>query len=155
MDINQLLSALSEIIFIGQVSSLNASEGTATVTRSDRDYKVSAPLHVINRGSQSTKDYWMPAIDDQVLCIMLPNKNGNGYNEGFIIGSFFSTEDAPPGGAGAAARVLDTPGDMTLNVGGNLMINASGGDVIVNGISLVNHVHGGVVPGGANTSVPE
>ena len=29
-----------------------------------------------------------------------------------------------------------------------------GGDLVVNGISLVHHVHGGVMPGGSNTSQP-
>lgn len=30
-----------------------------------------------------------------------------------------------------------------------------GGDLVVNGISLVHHVHGGVTPGGGNTGEPE
>ena len=50
--------------------------------------------------------------------------------------------------------MLTVPGDMTLNVGGTLSINSSGGDVVVNGISLVHHVHGGVESGGSTTSGP-
>lgn len=155
MDINQLWQVLTELVFIGQVSSINDEDGTAVVTRSDRDDKVTAPLEVLTRGSKNTKDYWVPAIDDQVLCIMLPNKNGSGYNEGFILGSFFSEVDRVPAGASSNHRILNTPGDLTINVGGTLNINASEGDVIVNGISLVNHVHGGIMPGGAKTSTPE
>ena len=143
------------MIFIGNVSSTIPEEGKAVVTRLDREGVVTAPLSVINRGAAHDKDYWMPAIDDQVLCIMLPNRSGRGFSDGFIIGTFFSSADPTPDGADNGKRVLTVPGDMTLNVGGTLSINSSGGDVVVNGISLVHHVHGGVVSGGSTTSGPE
>lgn len=155
MDINNLLRVLSEIMFIGRVSSINASDGTVVVARPDRDNKVTAPLHVLNRGSAGTKDYWLPVIDDQVFCIMLPNRNGSGYNEGFVIGSWFNAVDTAPAGGGEDTRVLDIPSNMTINVGGTLSINASRGDVVVNGISLVHHEHGGVQAGGSKTAQPE
>ncbi|WP_418599177.1 hypothetical protein [Phascolarctobacterium faecium] len=44
---------------------------------------------IVNRGSLANKDYWIPDIDEQVLCLMMPNKSGLGLNEGFILGSFF------------------------------------------------------------------
>ena len=130
-----ILSALADMIFIGNVSSTIPEEGKAVVTRLDREGVVTAPLSVINRGAAHDKDYWMPAIDDQVLC--------------------FSSADPTPDGADNGKRVLTVPGDMTLNIGGTLLINSSGGDVVVNGISLVHHVHGGVESGGSTTSGPE
>lgn len=39
----------------------------------------------------------------------------------------------------------------TVNLTGTMI---AGGDVIASGISLVSHIHGGVVPGGGNTDVP-
>ena len=156
MATDPILSALADMIFIGNVSSTIPEEGKAVVTRLDREGVVTAPLSVLNRGAASAKDYWMPAIDDQVLCIMLPNRAGRGFSDGFIIGTFFSQADPIPGGSGDGnKRVLDVPGDMTLNVGGTLAINSSSGDVVVNGISLVHHVHGGVQSGGATTGTPE
>lgn len=151
----EILSTLSDMVFIGNVSSTLPDEGKAIVTRLDRDGVVTAPLSVLNRGTASAKDYWMPAIDDQVLCIMLPNRAGRGFSDGFIIGTFFSQADPVPGGSGDGKRVLDVPGDMTLNVGGTLAINSSSGDVVVNGISLVHHVHGGVQSGGGTTGTPK
>lgn len=62
-----------------------------------------------------------------------------------------------------------TPGGIVIN-GANLPItinnaptvtltntqtlNVPNGDVVASGVSLVNHVHGGVIPGGADTGVP-
>jgi phage baseplate assembly protein gpV len=47
---------------------------------------------------------------------------------------------------------ITTPGEVHVD-GSNVVV--SGGDVIADGISLKTHVHGGVIPGGALTSVPE
>ena len=63
---------LSEYIFVGLVSLIDPTHGTAVVTRPDRDGRTTAPLSVLQRGAKDTKDFWMPAIDDQVLCILLP-----------------------------------------------------------------------------------
>lgn len=46
------------------------------------------------------------------------------------------------------------PDDLVINCG-SLAVNAGGGDVTVNGISLVNHTHGGVTPGGSSTGKPQ
>ena len=42
---------LSEYIFVGLVSSIDAVHGTAVVTRPDRDGRTTAPLPVLQRGS--------------------------------------------------------------------------------------------------------
>ena len=63
MAINEeILSTLSDMVFVGNVSSTLPDEGKAIVTRLDRDGVVTAPLSVLNRGTASAKDYWMPAI---------------------------------------------------------------------------------------------
>ena len=62
-------AALSECIFIGQVSAYGKAPGTVIVRRPDKDDRTSAELAVMSRCTKETKDYWMPAIDEQVLCI--------------------------------------------------------------------------------------
>lgn len=152
---------LSEYIFVGLVSSIDAAHGTAVVTRPDRDGRTTAPLPVLQRGAKDTKDFWMPAIDDQVLCILLPNASGKGPSMGWIIGACYSDVDTVPAGASGSTRVLVHPGDMTLRIGGTLTIEAGtldvrgGGDVVASGISLTGHVHGGVQSGGSTTSGPQ
>lgn len=152
---------LSEYIFVGLVSSIDPTHGTAVVTRPDRDGRTTAPLSVLQRGAKDTKDFWMPAIDDQVLCVLLPDSSGKGPSMGWIVGACYSDIDTVPAGASGSTRVLSHPGDMTMRIGGTLTIEAGtldirgGGDVVASGISLTGHVHGGVQSGGSTTSGPQ
>ncbi len=55
---------------------------------------------------------------------------------------------------GGSTITLDGGGFVgTLADGTNF--NFSGSDLVVNGISLTKHVHGGVIPGGGNTGTPK
>ena len=72
---------------------------------------------------------------------------------------------------GRTAGVVNNSGDLCLFYGGSTVslggggfvgkladgtsFSFSGGDLVVNGISLVHHVHGGIVPGGGNTAEPK
>lgn len=69
MDINNLCN----FFFVGIVTDVNPAEGTVIVTRPDKNDRTTAALKVIQRGTCKTKDYWMPAVNDQVLCLVLPN----------------------------------------------------------------------------------
>ena len=69
MDTKRLLEGM---FYIGEVSSLEPQTGMVRVVRSDKENKVSGELFVIQRGSSRSKDYWMPAVGDQVLCLQLP-----------------------------------------------------------------------------------
>lgn len=159
-NMEEIYKALSSMIFIGKVTTVNEADATAVVTVEDHDDKTTSALSVLQRGSNESKDYWVPDIDDQVLCIRLPNKSGRGFNSGFIVGAFYSDIHSIPAGANSNTRVLDTPGNLLLKIGGNLTIKAGtidiagGGDVVVGGISLVNHTHSGVIPGGGQTGKP-
>ena len=139
MDTNAY-KALSRCIRVGRVSSVDAADASVRVTFPDRDDMVSAPLKVLMRGSKLTKDYWMPAVDDQVLCLYLPDSGGKGSGAGYVLGTIYSTVDTPPGGG---SRVLNVPEDLVINCG-KLAINSGAGDVVVNGVSLVKHTHGAV-----------
>lgn len=127
---------IKNIIRIGRVSSIDVSTNTARVAFSDKDDLVSGNLMIINRGSMVDKDYWIPDIDEQVLCLMLPNKSGRGLNEGFILGSFFSKEDKPQErsadvraikfGDGTVIKHDRSTGNLTINATGDISIVAAG-----------------------------
>ena len=137
---------IKNIIRIGRVSSIDVNTNTARVAFSDKDDLVSGNLMIVNRGSMVDKDYWIPDIDEQVLCLMLPNKSGQGLNEGFIIGSFFSKEDEPQErsadvraikfGDGTVIKHDRSSGKLTINVTGDIDIVA-GGAVTIKG-TIVN-----------------
>lgn len=62
---------------IGKVHSVNEKQGTARVKYEQLDGMISAELKVLCQGGN-----WMPEINDYVLCICLPDGDG----DGFIIG---------------------------------------------------------------------
>lgn len=79
-------------IRIGEVSSVDPKKCTARVVFDDEDGFVSNDLPVIQRNTQDVKDYWLPAVGEDVLCLFLPC----GEEDGFILGSFYADEIEPP-----------------------------------------------------------
>lgn len=134
MDISNIIRRM---VRVGRISSINTSKMTARVIFPDMDDDVSDDLPILNTGSQTAKVYWMPDIDEQVLCLMIPNVSGKGSNDGFILGSFFNDVDAPVK-TGATVRRIDF-GDGSYiehdRSSGNLNIVATG-NITINGKSI-------------------
>lgn len=84
--------ALGSIIKIGEVSSVDAAKGTASVIFDDDDSIVVTDLQVIQRNTFANRDYAMPDIGEDVICLFLPS----GTVEGFILGSVYADEIEPP-----------------------------------------------------------
>ena len=75
----------------------------------------------------------------------------NTMANGFYIGGFLNQEPS-------CYIELSQNGSITINAPTGLVINNSvtvNGDVVASGISLVNHIHGGVESGGSTTSTPQ
>lgn len=132
------------VIRMGLVSSVNASKCTARVAFDDEDNLVTAELPVIVPCSKDNKAYWLPDIDTQVLCVFLPSKSGKGFNDGFVIGAFYSDVDAPVEDGekiksirfedGSYVR-YDGAGNIKINAKGNIDIIA-GGNITINGARI-------------------
>lgn len=78
---------------VGTVSSINEIKSTVRVYFEDRDEETSGDLKVVGLNTMSTKHYWMPDVDEQVLCLFDPWGEGDGY----VIGSTYSDIDRNPG----------------------------------------------------------
>ena len=139
---------IKNIIRIGRVSSIDVNTNTARVAFSDKDDLVSGNLMIVNRGSMVDKDYWIPDIDEQVLCLMQPNASGKGLNDGFILGSFFSAED-PQQESSADMRAVKfsdgtvvkhdrKTGNLTINATGDISIIAGGAVTIKGAVVKIN-----------------
>lgn len=139
---------IKNIIRIGRVSSIDVNTNTARVAFSDKDDLVSGNLMTVNRGSMVDKDYWIPDIDEQVLCLMQPNASGKGLNDGFILGSFFSAED-PQQESSADVRAVKfsdgtvvkhdrKTGNLTINATGDISIIAGGAVTIKGAVVKIN-----------------
>lgn len=77
---------INEIIRIGVVHSIDPKRGTARVHFQDDDDIVSYDLHVLHRNTYQNKDYNMPDIGEDVLCIFL----SSGMASGFVLGSIYA-----------------------------------------------------------------
>ncbi len=133
------------LIRVGTVSSINAAAGTVRVAFAAQDDAVSYELPVVTRGSKNNKDYWLPDIDEQVLCLFLPNVSGRGVCEGFVLGTFYSSVDSPAEnngdvhavkyGDGSVIKHDRSTGKLTINTTGDIEIIA-GGKVTINGTTI-------------------
>jgi len=89
---DETMEFLKSIIRIGEVSSVDAAKGTARVVFDDFDSIVSYDLQVICRNTFANRDYAMPDIGEDVICVFLPT----GTEAGFILGSVYAGEITPP-----------------------------------------------------------
>ena len=136
---------IKRLIRVGTVSSVNEAAGTVRVAFAAQDDMVTYELPVITRGSKNNKDYWLPDVDEQVLCIFLPNVSGRGVCEGFVLGTFYSSVDAPVEGSvdvhavkygdGTIIKHDRSTGKLTINATGDIDIIA-GGKITINGQTI-------------------
>ncbi len=136
---------IKRLIRVGTVSSVNAAAGTVRVAFAAQDDMVTYELPVITRGSKNNKDYWLPDVDEQVLCLFLPNTSGRGVCDGFVLGTFYSSIDAPVENSGDVHAVKygdgtiikhdRSTGKLTINATGDIDIIA-GGKVTINGQTI-------------------
>jgi len=80
---------LENLIKIGKVSSVNEKECSARVVFEND--MVSYDLPIIQHNTVKNKDYILPDVGEQVVCLFLPNSLHNG----FIVGSIYSLKDKP------------------------------------------------------------
>lgn len=100
--LKDLEDRLSNIMRVGVVSSVDPEAGTVRVAFKDRDNMESYDLPVLVKNTLENRDYWMPDIDEQVLCVFLPI----GLESGFVLGSFYTEKVTPPA-AELSKRVIE------------------------------------------------
>ena len=140
MDIDEKTKeALENLIFTAVVCEQNAAQATVKVTREDKGNKVSNDMFVLQRGTKATKDFWMPAIDDEVLCIQAPNFSGKGTGDGFVLGAIYSSVDKPRETDSKARSVHFADGSYVKSDGaGNMEIHAAGNLTITGAMIYIN-----------------
>lgn len=92
-----------ELVRVGVVSSTNPKKNTVRVAFTDKDNLVSGDLRIIHRGSVGNKDYWMPDVNDEVVCIFPTNDES--YYDGYVIGTLFNDKDVPNANSQDVARI--------------------------------------------------
>ncbi len=121
----------------GIVSSINYKEVSARIKFQDAP-GVSRELKILQPHTNLEKEYSMPSIGEEVVCIFLPNSPSTGY----IVGSFYSGKNLPgeigntkyiffPDGTklkyNYATHVLevDCIGDINISSGSNISIKGT------------------------------
>lgn len=87
-----LEAKMAQMLRVCTVVSVQDGKGTVRVKLPDAGNMVSQPLPVMVRKVQDDKDYEMPDVGEQVLCVFLPF----GLEQGFCLGSFYQDVDQPP-----------------------------------------------------------
>ncbi|MCT8975489.1 phage baseplate assembly protein V [Clostridium sp. CX1] len=135
------------MIKVGIVKTVNEEKCTGRVLFPDTG-QLSAELQIGYRGTCKSKDYWIPEIEEQVICGFTEQKVG------YILASVYSDEDVPPVSNKRKRHMTFVDGTVieydtstsTLTIDATGPINIKGninvqGDVIADGISLKNHTH--------------
>nr|DAH50784.1 MAG TPA: baseplate assembly protein [Caudoviricetes sp.] len=142
-DEDNTADALNSIIKIGEVSSVDPTNGTARVVFDDDDSIVSGDLQVLQKNTFKNQDFAMPDVGEDVVCLFLPS----GTEEGFILGSVYSGEVVPPETSIDKRAVVFSDEtkisydraahSLTVKIG-KTTITADGENVNINGGSVVN-----------------
>ena len=125
--------ALRGMVRTGTVSAVYPESDTVRVVFDDKDGTTSPELHILHRFSGKNKDYWMPDIGDQVVCLFA--NNDKNFSTGWILGSYF-TDKQPPQVASADIMRLDfsdgayieynrAVSTLKIQVPGHIMINGA------------------------------
>ncbi len=95
-ELADLRQVLSSLVRVGKVVALLPEKGAvrvefADLTANDRPL-VSAELQVIYSKTHADKEYFLPDLGEQVVCLFLPG----GLQTGFVLGSVYSRADSVP-----------------------------------------------------------
>ena len=129
MDTDDLRKSVKGMIRIGTVESVYPERMTARVIYEDKDNNKSQELMIINRGAKANKDYWLPDIGDEAICLF-PNNDKN-FATGFIICTHFS-DTMPPQVNNKDVRRLD------FSDGTYIEYNRASHELNINCVGVIN-----------------
>lgn len=176
MDFAHLSRMIENLIRIGKIEEIDLS-GKCCRVRTGK--LLTNWLPWITDRAGTTRTWNPPTVGEQVLLLSPSGELGGGL----VLTGLFSTAHPAPSDS-AAEHIIDYPdgariaynhltGALTATGIQIALVQAStqviidcpavhftgdvtvGGDVIASGISLVSHVHGGILPGGDNTGAPQ
>lgn len=154
---------------VGKVVSYDSSKGLASVKPSIKyktangdsyDYPIIVNVPVFfPTGGDTQITYPIKAGDD--CCLIFSERSMDDWLSGgsssdprkFDLTDCMAFVGMKPSRSTNNTNIEITNGSCTLSVGKNSI--TSNKDIIINGISFLGHVHGGVATGSGNTSTPE
>ncbi|WP_333656285.1 phage baseplate assembly protein V [Dissulfurispira sp.] len=135
---------INELVRVGIVTQRYPERGSVRVRLVDVDDQVSYELPVIYRKTLKDKDYWMPDINEHVVCLF----SGQGLEQGFVLGAIYSEADTVPVSSNnkwhkvfddgtvieydrsAHKLLIDVKGDTQIQITGNASITVNGNTTV-------------------------
>lgn len=93
--ISTMEEAMNNVVRVGTVTNRDDKKHRCRVEFKDNDGIISYWCQVIAKKTHKDKEYWLPDLDEMVVCLFLPF----GREIGFIIGSAYNAKDSVPGTA--------------------------------------------------------
>ena len=90
--VEHIQAMLNRIFALGKVVAIDEERGLVRVKLEEHDSLTTYWLPVLYTKTQFDKEYWLPDIDEMVLCVFTPPA----FERGFVLGSFYTQEDTPP-----------------------------------------------------------
>lgn len=126
--------ALRSMVRVGIVSEVIPADCAARVVFEEKDETTSPILPVLTRGGKVNRDFWLPDIGEQVVCLFACNDKN--FSTGWILGAHYKA------GAGNADSVDKRRIDFSDGsfvefdrATGGLTIRCMG-DIVVNGRTI-------------------
>jgi len=158
----------ANIISFGKIQSVNLSAARCRVQIGEILTK-EIPW-ITSKAAADESTWWAPSTGEQVV-VFAPSGD---YAQAVILTGLYQNSAPAPSSDdqqqiiqfGDVNIILNKDGNITITVSGNITVTASDninldcpkltctGDVIAGGVSLINHVHTGVIPGGSVTGPP-
>ncbi|KGQ39865.1 phage baseplate protein [Gallibacterium anatis] len=156
----------------GIVSQVDAKRHKIKATIPALEDFETAWLSFLTPNAGGNQFYCLPDVGELVAILL--DARGEG---GCVLGTIYNNQDPAPASSndiwlknfsnGTTIEHNRKTGNLTIHTSGKVIVNncnidvnsgtitVNGGDVIADGISLKNHVHGGVKAGGDNTGKPQ
>ena len=83
--------ALRSMVRVGIVSEVIPADCAARVVFEEKDETTSPILPVLTRGGKVNRDFWLPDIGEQVVCLFACNDKN--FSTGWILGAHYKEGD--------------------------------------------------------------
>ena len=126
--------AVRNMVRVGIVSEVIPADCAARVVFEEKDNTTSPVLSVLTRGGKVNRDFWLPDIGEQVVCLFTCNDKN--FSTGWILGAHYKAGD---GNADSVdkRRIDFSDGSFVEfdRATGGLTIQCTG-DIVVNGRTI-------------------
>jgi phage baseplate assembly protein V len=119
----------------GKVSSVDYKTTTARVEFDDTPGEISKPLQVLTDHTNAERNYSMPSVKENVVCIFLPGSN---EGAGFILGSYSSAKNLPKDTGKMKYIIFPDGTKIKYNFETHLLEIDCVGDVNIKGANNIN-----------------